>query len=251
MNRLQNKIALITGGTSGIGEAMAKTFAAEGAEVVLTGRSREKGQRIADEIAEAGGRALFLPCDVSDPASVMELRRLFAEKYDRLDILVNNAGVFLTGTLEEMDESVWQTSFNTNTLSMFRVTKAFMDLLIASGGNLLNNASVDGLQQLYRGRATYAYAASKAAIVKFTEMLALNYTPKGVRVNCLCPGVTKTPLFTNQDFSRFNASIPMGRVGLPEEVAKAALFLVSDDASYVSGATLVVDGGGCLYSKER
>lgn len=251
MDRLKEKVALITGGTSGIGEAMSKVFAAEGAEVVLTGRSREKGRRIADEIAEAGGRALFLSCDVSDPASVTELRRLFAEKYDRLDILVNNAGVFLTGTLEEMDESVWLDSFNTNTLSMFRVTKAFMDLLVASGGNLLNNASVDGLQQLYRGRATYAYAASKAAIVKFTEMLALNYTPKGVRVNCLCPGVTKTPLFTNQDFSRFNASIPMGRVGLPEEVAKAALFLVSDDASYVSGATLVVDGGGCLYAKER
>ena len=252
MDRLRGKTALITGGTSGIGEAMAKVFSGEGADVVITGRSAEKGRRIAEEIRETTGReALFLACDVGDPASVKELREQFAQQRTGLDILVNNAGIFLTGTLEEGDEALWSDTFNTNVQSVVRVTRAFMDLLIESRGNVLNNASVDGLQQLYRGRATYAYAASKAAIVKFTEMLALNYTPRGVRVNCLCPGVIETPLFTNRDFSRFNASIPMGRVGQPEEAAKAALFLVSDEASYVSGATLVVDGGGCLYAKER
>ena len=252
MERLKGKTALITGGTSGIGEAMAKVFADEGADVVITGRNEEKGQRIVREIRDATGRdALFLACDVADAESVKALREQFDRCRNRLDILVNNAGIFLTGTLEEADEALWSDTFNTNVQSVARVTKAFMELLTESRGNILNNASVDGLQQLYRGRATYAYAASKAAVVKFTEMLALNYTPRGVRVNCLCPGVIETPLFTNRDFSRFNASIPMGRVGQPEEAAKAALFLVSDEASYVSGATLVVDGGGCLYAKER
>ena len=110
----------------------------------------------------------------------------------------------------------------------------------------MNNASIDGMQQLYRGRANYAYAASKAAVIKFTEQLALNYTSKGIRINCLCPGVTETSLFTNRDFSRFNSAIPMGRVAQPAEIARAALFLVSDDASYVSGAVLTVDGGASL-----
>lgn len=246
MGKLDGKIALITGGTSGIGEACAKLFAAEGASVMVVGRSKEKGEKVVSGICSAGGEAIFLYCDVTEEASVLELRHNFLKQYDHLDILVNNAGIFLSGTLEEMDEKIWVDSFNINTHSVMRVTKVFMELILASGGNILNNASIDGMQQLYRGRANYAYAASKAAVIKFTEQLALNYTSKGIRINCLCPGVTETSLFTNRDFSRFNSAIPMGRVAQPAEIARAALFLVSDDASYVSGAVLTVDGGASL-----
>ena len=246
MGKLEGKIALITGGTSGMGESFAKLFASEGAFVVITGRSREKGKAVVEEINNNDGRADYLYCDVASNESVHELRGQFSEKYGKLDILVNNAGVFISGTLEEMKESDWENLFNINTHSVMRITKAFMDLILLSQGTILNNASIDGLQQLYRGRANYAYAASKAAVIKFTEQLALNYTPKGIRVNCLCPGVTETPFFTNRDFSRFNAAIPMGRVGQPIEIAKAALFLVSDDASYISGSILTVDGGASL-----
>ncbi len=251
MGRLENKIALITGGTSGIGEAIARLFAKEGAIVVITGRNEERGYKIVDDVKGDNNKSEFLYCDVTDNESVCGLKERFLQRYDHLDILVNNAGIFLTGTLEEMDEALWEDSFNTNTHSVLRITKAFMDLVVKCHGTILNNASIDGLQQLYRGRANYAYAASKAAVVKFTEQLALNYTPKGVRINCLCPGVTETPLFTNRDFSRFNKAIPMGRVAQPIEIAKAALFLVSDDASYISGAVLAVDGGGCLDVREK
>lgn len=246
MEKLTGKVALITGGTSGIGKACAELFAAEGAQVVITGRSKEKGEAAVDSIRAQGGKAAFLPCELTDGSSVQALRDAFLNGYDHLDILMNNAGVLMTSPLEEMPESLWVDSFNINTHSVFRVTKAFLSLILANGGTILNNASIDGLQQLCRGRANYAYAASKAAIIKFTEQLALNYSPKGIRVNCLCPGVTETPFFTNRDFSRFNAAIPMGRVAQPLEIAKAALFLVSDDASYITGAILTVDGGASL-----
>lgn len=246
MQKLAGKIALITGGTSGIGQACAELFAAEGATVVITGRSVEKGTAVADSICAHGGHAAYLSCDVTEESSVQNLRKEFLNRYDHLDILMNNAGVLMTSPLEEMPESLWVDSFNTNTHSVFRVTKAFLDLILASGGTILNNASIDGLQQLYRGRANYAYSASKAAVIKFTEQMALNYSARGIRINCLCPGVTETQFFTNRDFSRFNASIPMGRVARSEEIAKAALFLVSEDASYVTGAILTVDGGASL-----
>lgn len=167
-------------------------------------------------------------------------------KYAGLDILVNNAGILLTSPLEEIKEEDWLSVFDGNTHSVMRVTQAFIGMIERNKGNILNNASIDGLQSLTRGRASYAYAASKAAVIKFTQQLALNYAPKGVRVNCLCPGVTETPLFTNRDFSRCIPAIPLGRVGQVEEIAKAALFLVSDDASYVSGAVLTVDGAASL-----
>ena len=178
--------------------------------------------------------------------SVKKLRNVIGAKYDGLDILVNNAGILLTSSLEEITEEDWLRVFDCNTHSIMRVTQAFIDLIEKNRGNILNNASIDGLQSLTRGRASYAYGSSKAASIKFTQQLALNYTPKGVRVNCLCPGVTETPLFTNRDFSRFVSSIPMGRVGRVEEIAKAALFLISDDASYISGAVLTVDGAASL-----
>lgn len=246
MKKLEGKIALITGATSGIGEAFARLFAQEGAEVVLVGRNQEEGNRIVTEIKNSGGRAAFYYCDVTEKKSVEKLRDLIDNNYPDLNILVNNAGILLTAPLEEIQEDDWLKVFDCNTHAIMRVTQAFIKIIERNKGNILNNTSIDGLQSLTRGRANYAYCASKAAAIKFTQQLAINYTPKGIRVNCLCPGVTETPLFTNRDFSRFNDAIPMGRVGQPEEIAKAALFLVSDDASYISGAVLTVDGGASL-----
>ena len=246
MNRLQNKIALITGATSGIGEAMAKRFAEEGAMVVVVGRNKERAEKVIEAIRKRGGMADYLLCDVTEPTEVLALREAFLRQFDHLDILVNNAGVLLTAPLKEIREEDWLNTFDTNVHATMRVTQKFIDLIEQSKGTILNNVSIDGLQSLTRGRANYAYCASKAAAIKFTQQLALNYTPKGIRVNCLCPGVTETPFFTNRDFSRFNDAIPMGRVGKPEEIANAALFLVSDEASYVSGAVLTVDGAASL-----
>ena len=245
MGKLDGKIALITGATSGLGEAFAKLFAEEGAEVVLVGRSAERGEKIREEILQAGGRARFMECDVSREENVQKLRCEYGEVYDRLDILVNNAGILVTSPLEEIKEEDWHRVYAINTDAVMYMTKAFIGLVIASHGNILNNASIDGLQSNIRGRSTYLYATSKAATIQFTKLCALNYSDR-IRVNCLCPGTTETPFFTNRDFSRFHDVIPIVRVAQPIEIAKAALFLVSDDASYVSGAVLTVDGGASL-----
>ena len=246
MNRLEGKIALITGGTSGMGEAFAKLFAKEKAEVIVVGRNRERGNKVVKEILENGGKACFMECDVTSIDSIRNLSKEVDVKYGKLYIIVNNAGILITDEFENTKEKDWMTVFDTNTNAVMWITQKFLDLLIKSHGSILNNASYVGLQTLSRGRTNYAYAASKSATIKLTQQLALNYTPKGIRVNCLCPGIIETPIFTNRDFSRFNSLIPMGRVGTAEEVAKAALFLVSDDSSYISGAILTVDGAASL-----
>ena len=246
MGKLDGKIALITGATSGMGEAFARLFAEEGAEVVLVGRNVEHGEKIKNEICNNNGKkAMFIPCDVSKEDNVRKLREEFEEYYDHLDILLNNAGLLITDKLDDIKEEDWHKVFAINTDAVMYMTKNFVDLVIKAHGNILNNASIDGLQSCVRGRASYIYSASKAAAIQFTQSCALNYSDR-IRVNCLCPGVTETPFFTNRDFSRFTPVIPMGRVGQPIEIAKAALFLVSDDASYVSGATLTVDGAASL-----
>lgn len=246
MGKLDNKIVLITGATSGMGEAFAKLFSLEGAEVIVVGRNREKGEKVVNDICSRGGKSRYLYCDVSDYQSVQKLKQEYEEYYDHLDVLVNNAGVLITSALEEIKEDDWKTVFDTNTHSVMYMTQAFIDLVLTCRGNILNNASINGLQSNAKGRASYAYGTSKAAVIQFSQLCALNYTPKGIRINCLCPGVTETPIFTNRDFSRFIDAIPMGRVAQVEEIAKAALFLVSDDASYVSGAVLTVDGAASL-----
>lgn len=245
MGKLEGKLALITGATSGIGKAFAELFATEGAEVVVVGRNDGRGNEVVENILENGGKASFIKCDVSKEPEVIELKQKFLKTYEKLDILLNNAGLFITEPLEEIQEANWEKVFSTNLNSVMYMTKHFIGLLIKSSGNILNNASIAGLQSYPNGRANYAYSASKAALIQYTQKCALNYSDR-IRINALCPGVVRTPLFTNQDFSRFNGTIPMGRVAEPIEIAKAALFLVSDDASYISGAVLKVDGAASL-----
>lgn len=247
MRKLENKVALITGATSGIGEASAKLFAKEGATVILVGRNEKRGQEIVSEIEKEGGKADFYACDVTDEDTVAGLRGYVEKTYGRLDVLFSNAGLLLTNPLEKLQSEEWHRMFAVNTDAAMYLCRAFIDLVIKSKGNILVNASIDGLQSNVRGRSSYMYASSKAATIKFTQQMALNYSDR-IRVNCLCPGLTETNLFTNRDFSRFTDTIPMRRVAKPIEIAKAALFLVSDDASYVSGAVFTVDGGASLAS---
>lgn len=246
MGKLDGKIALITGATSGMGKACALLFAKEGATVVVVGRNTERGQKIVEDInREYHSKGIFFKCDVSDESQVKYLKNEFLKHHEKLDILLNNAGIYLTSSLGEISNVDWRKTYEVNMNSVMYMCKHFIDLVIKAHGNILNNASISGMQSYIRGKSAYLYAPSKAAVIQFSQLLALNYSNK-IRVNVICPGAIDTPLFKNRDFSRFYDTIPMGRVGQPEEIAKAALFLVSDDASYVSGAVLTVDGAASL-----
>ena len=242
--KLANKVALITGATSGIGRAAAELFAKEGAMVIVTGRNEQRGHDVVSDILANGGKAEFFPVDVTKQDSINRVYEYVKSKYDGLNILFNNAGVFVTAALEEITEEVWDRVYASNVKSMMLMTQRFEEMLRKCHGTILNNASIGGLDGHTIGRKEYIYASSKAAAIKFSRLCALNMAPD-VRVNCLCPGITDTPIYTNRDFSRFKG-IPMERVAHPEEIARAALFLVSDDASYITGVTLPVDGGASL-----
>lgn len=245
MGRLENKIALITGGTSGIGFACAERFAEEGATVIMASRGEERGKEAEAALHSQGYNASFISCDVSNRESVEALKQQVQERHGRLDILVNNAGVLRTGSLEEITDEDWDLTYNTNLKSMLYVCQNFIDMLKDSHGVILNTSSNVGLQSYITGRKSYMYASSKAAVIQFTKHLAHNYAPD-VRVNCLCPGVTITNIFTNRDFSRFKGCNLLDRMAEPREIANVALFLVSDEASFVTGSVIVADGGETL-----
>lgn len=245
MNKLKEKVILITGGTSGIGACMAKVFAREGAKIIIAGRNCERGAQIIREIRGGGLDGDFHSCDTTNEGEIMRLTERIKNNHGKLDVLVNNAGVFLTAPLEKMSMSDFQQTFDINVKGYFLMTKYFLPLLRDGGGVILNNASVAGMSSFIEGEGAYMYGSSKAAVIQFTKLCAKNYAPD-IRVNCICPGVVDTPIFTNRDFSRFQGKIPLGRIAQSEEVAKAALFLVSDDAAYITGAVLPVDGGMSL-----
>jgi len=245
MGRLENKIALITGGTSGIGLGCTERFAEEGATVIMASRGTERGKAVEKELQSQGYCVVFFPCDVTDRASVERLKSRVEEQFGRLDILMNNAGVLRTGSLEEITDEDWDLTYNTNLKSMLYLCQNFIGMLKDSHGNILNNTSINGLHHYIKGKRSYMYATSKAAAIQFTNYLAKNYAPD-VRVNCLCPGMTVTNLFTNRDFSRFKGCNLLDRMANPREIANVALFLVSDEASFVTGSVVVADGGETL-----
>ena len=208
MNRIEGKVALITGSTSGIGEASAILFSEAGAKVVITGRNEERGLTIEERIKKRGKEAQYIQTDVTDIYSIERLRTLLIERFGHIDILFNNAGIFPpVPDLEEPQEEQWEEIFNINSTGVYRVTKIFINDLIKSRACILNNASVAGMQSFASGRV-YAYGASKAAVIQFTRMLAKAYGDR-IRVNCICPGVVDTPIFINRDFSRYENLIPM------------------------------------------
>ena len=242
MNSLKDKVALITGATSGIGEACAVRFAAAGAKVIVAGRNEQRGQAVVEQIKAKQGEALFVALDVASDESIEAAYNAVEQNYGRLDILFNNAGIFpVAPAFEDLTRDFNSEVFDINLNGTVMVTKRFFDLLRANKGNILNNASVAGLANYNSGRS-YTYSASKAGMIKFTQLLARNYG-KEIRANCICPGVIRTPIFLHFDESRYVDSIPMGRVGEPEDVASVANFLVSDDAAYLNGCVITIDGG--------
>lgn len=240
--KLIGKVALITGGYSGIGAASVKLFAEEGAKVIFVGRSKDKGVAYENKLTDMNLSVKFLQCDISQKSDLAYVKDYIEKNYGKLDILFNNAGILKTGNIEEITDDDWDLVYNTHVKSLLYISKEFMGLLKKSHGVVLNNTSINGLHSYIKGQRSYMYATSKSAAIQFTRYLAKNYAPE-VRVNALCPGITVTNLFTNRDFSRFDNCNLLGRMAEPLEIARVALFLVSDDSSFITGSIIVADGG--------
>lgn len=248
--RLANKTALITGGNSGIGKATALLFAREGANVMIAARDQAKARATIDAIRAAGGVAEFIGCDVRSVGECENAAQYTISTYGQIDILFNNAGIVPFGTATTTSDEVWLDCFATNVHGTFYMSRAALPHMIArKSGVIVNNASDWGI---VGGQEATAYSASKGAVVLMTKSMALDYARDGVRVNAVCPGDTlvdrwRTRQETDSQFddylAKLGADFPLGRVGEVDEIARAVLFLCSGDASYITGQTLVVDGG--------
>jgi NAD(P)-dependent dehydrogenase (short-subunit alcohol dehydrogenase family) len=246
MKQLENKIALVTGGTSGIGRATALAFAREGATVVIAGRRQAEGEAVAAEVRALGGEALFVQTDVADEAQVARLVAKTVETYGRLDVLFNNAGVegAFGVPLHENSNDNYAQLFEINVRGLFWVQKhATQAMLKTGGGSIVNTSSIAG-QIGFAGASLYD--ASKHAVEGITKTTALELAKSGVRVNAVAPGAIQTEMADRAlgEGKNYVASLhPLGRLGLPEEVAEAVVFLSSDRASFITGQSLAVDGG--------
>jgi NAD(P)-dependent dehydrogenase (short-subunit alcohol dehydrogenase family) len=248
--RLKDKVALITGGTSGIGEATALLFAHEGAQVAITGRNPERGAEVVRRI-EASGKAKFTGADVSSASDCQRAVNETVQAFGRIDILFNNAGVYYPQTALECSEREWDEQIDVNLKGTFLMSKAVLPGMIAQkSGVIINNASGWGI---VGGDHAVAYCASKGGVVLMTKAMAIDHGAQGIRVNCVCPGDVETPMLPAdakmrglkwEEYIAGCANRPLGRVGTVEEIAKAVLFLASEDSSFMTGAALVVDGGG-------
>ena len=250
--KLKDRVAIITGATSGIGEATARLFAEEGARVVVSGRDEARGGSVVEAIERSGGRAVFVRADVTRAADcerlVIEALHAFG---GRLDVLFNNAGVFHPHNAIDCTEEEWDTTLDSSLKGAWLMSKYALPTMIGQGrGVIIHQASGWGIQG---GDQAVAYCAAKGGVVVMTKAMAIDHGPQGIRVNCLCPGDVETPMLSADaaargqsyaDYMKGAANRPLGRVGTPEELAKAALFLASDDSSFMTGAALVVDGGG-------
>jgi len=249
--RLKNKVALITGGTSGIGEATALLFAREGASVAITGRNEERGRKVVQKIKAAGAEGIFFPADVSSAADCRRAIDETTRALGEIDILFNNAGVFYPQTALECSEQEWDEQIDVNLKGTFLMSKFVLPGMIARRrGVIINNASGWGI---VGGDHAVAYCASKGGVVLMTKAMAIDHGAQGIRINCVCPGDVETPMLPAdakmrglkwEDYIAGCANRPLGRVGTVDEIAKAVLFLASDDSSFMTGAALVVDGGG-------
>ena len=244
--RLRNTVALVTGGGSGIGRAICERFAQEGAQIVAADLRPERAEETAARIAAAGGEAIGLPVDVAKADSVAAMARSAIGRFGRVDILVNNAGLSVGNDILEISEEEWDLNLNVVLKGVYLCSKALLPgMLERRRGVIINIASVNGMEAL--GEA--AYSAAKAGMINLTQNMAIRYGDRGVRVNCIAPGTIRTPIWGErvakdpQVFEKLAAWYPLGRVGQPEDVAHAALFLASDEASWITGVTLPVDGG--------
>lgn len=249
--RLKEKVALVTGAASGIGQATAALFGQEGAKVMCADLDAEGAERVAQQIANSGGEAASTQGDVSQAADVERMVRQTVERWERLDVLVNNAGIYFILPLTQVPEEEWDRLININLKGVFLGCKyAIPEMVKGGGGSIVNTASIAGL----RGFANWTtYCASKGGVIQLTKAVAMEVARLNVRVNCVCPGIIDTGMFDQAvdmvaaDRDELATTIgevhPMGRIGRPEEVAAAILFLASEEASFITGVPLSVDGG--------
>jgi NAD(P)-dependent dehydrogenase (short-subunit alcohol dehydrogenase family) len=240
--RLKDKVAIITGAASGIGAATAKLFAKEGAKVAIVD-SKATGAETLSEIKAAGGEAIFLQADVTQAALVHQMVEKTVATYGRLDILHNNAGIFVVGDVLSLEEADFHRCINTNLKSVYLASKYAIPHLIKGGGGVI----------ITGGRGYSIYSASKAGIILLTQCMALDFASANIRVNSVCPGPTDTPMIMPDEpvkhaaqLRRWAEELPIGRAGRPEDIAQAVLYLASDDAAFITGTSLVVDGGRLL-----
>jgi NAD(P)-dependent dehydrogenase (short-subunit alcohol dehydrogenase family) len=259
MGRLENKVALITGGASGIGEATALLFAEEGAKVMVADVQDELGQGVARRIRDAGGTADYIHTDVSVAEDVSGMVRATTERYGRLDVLYNNAGLARGGPIVEVAEEDWDLVIDVDLKSIYLGCKfAIPEMRKTGGGAIVSTASIAGLRGSPR---LHAYSAAKAGVINLTRSIAAEAGPYNIRVNCVCPGIIVTPIWrqigtmTDEQqramWDQMGARVLLGRVGMPEDIARAVLFLASDDAAYITGHALVIDGGLTAADRPR
>jgi len=252
--KLSGKVAIVTGATSGIGKATALLFAEEGADVVITGRRAELGQRVENEIRQKGARCVFIQADHSQAGDCSRVVERTLSEFGRVDILFNNAGIVTKGTAETTEENIWNDTISINITAVWRMCKLVIPIMRAQGGGVIVNNGSDW--SVVAGKNAFPYVMSKGAVGLMTKAMALDFAQENIRVNAVCPGDTfvdrwlergyfeySDPVSLEDAIKESSAYIPMGRFGKPEEIAKAVLFLASDDSSFVTGHLLLVDGG--------
>jgi NAD(P)-dependent dehydrogenase (short-subunit alcohol dehydrogenase family) len=254
-HQLAGKVAIITGAASGIGRAAAILFASEGAAVVIADINQAGGRAVAAEIARSGGRSAFEPGDVTRAADCKRVVDRAMHEFGGAHILFNNAGIIRRASVVELSEADWDQVMAVNVKAIFLMSRETIPLMEKnSGGSIINTASGWGLAG---GPRAAVYCASKGAVVLLTKAMAIDHGPQKIRVNCICPGDTDTAMLRSEaeqlgepsnQFLEDAAKRPLGRVGKPEEIAHAALYLASDAASFVTGTAVVVDGGGLAGS---
>jgi NAD(P)-dependent dehydrogenase (short-subunit alcohol dehydrogenase family) len=247
--RLDGKVALVTGGSDGIGRAIALTFAREGAKVVIVGRDEAKGKKALDELKRVG-EAVYFKVDVSNSEQARRMVSDTVQRYGRIDILVNNAAICPPGNVVTTSEATWDEVIGVNLKGIFLCSKYAIPHMQRNGGGVIVN--IGSINSLMAMENEAAYDASKGGVLMLTKAMALDFAKSNIRVNCICPGAIETPMLTAslesaKDPRAARDSLiqkhPLRRTGAPDEIAQAALFLATDDSSFITGATIPVDGG--------